>query len=600
MEQKDSCCTDVDVEEDIEDSSKLHNNMVNEHVLNGSEGTDISHYIGESTEEERAGKNDENSLNNEGDKDSDLDTIKRYEMAKESLNNVSDVSENLVRDDDKKFAENYLIKEPLKSYPNVVDSSVKMNEGLEFGSIVFVAQALENILSTKEGKRNGPLRDSIFKTLEAIRTGGSSSPSLILESLHYACKTRSPHCIIPALDCLSKLLSYSFFVDFSPTLQSSSDSEAVQEKNMPTPSIMERVINTICDCFQGDATDERVQLQIVKALLSVVLNENPKTIVHQNLLLKAVRQTYNIFLLNKNISNQIIIQGILTQMIHTIFERVKSRFIEGLKNEDNNISGVPLSESFSEKKKKSIQLDFQSINCEVQDSPLDTLNMGILDEKLSNLEIISASEKNILESFENSKSPGNAYDFDMESRKYDENQLFIRDAFILFRVLCKLSIKQLSYDNTNDLRSHSMRSKLLSLHLIYSILDNYMEIFTSQHIKIHLSSSSITFIQAVKEYLCLILTRNFVSPVQQVFNISCEIFWKMIGSLRKLLKVEIEVFLKEIFLPILEMRNSTYQQKQILLEILQRISNDPKVLVEVYLNYDCDRAALDNIYEKKV
>lgn len=48
------------------------------------------------------------------------------------------------------------------------------------------------------------------------------------------------------------------------------------------------------------------------------------------------------------------------------------------------------------------------------------------------------------------------------------------------------------------------------------------------------------------------------------------------------------------------MRNSTYQQKQTLLEILQRISNDPKVLVEVYLNYDCDRAALDNIYEKKI
>lgn len=230
-----------------------------------------------------------------------------------------------------------------------------------------------------------------------IRIGESPSPSLILESLNYACESRASQCIIPALDCLSKLLSYSFFVDVSSTaLPSSKGSEGIREAEASSPSIMERVINIICGCFQGDTTDERVQLQTVKALLSAVLNEDPRTIIHQNLLLKAIRQTYNIFLLNKNISNQMIIQGILTQMIHTIFGRIKSRFIEASKNEDNNISDVPLSNSFSEKKKKSVQLDFQSIDSETQDFPAETLDLDILDEKLSNFEIISASEKNIL------------------------------------------------------------------------------------------------------------------------------------------------------------------------------------------------------------
>ena len=46
------------------------------------------------------------------------------------------------------------------------------------------------------------------------------------------------------------------------------------------------------------------------------------------------------------------------------------------------------------------------------------------------------------------------------------------------------------------------------------------------------------------------------------------------------------------------MRNSTPKQKTILLNVLIRLCRDPQALVEVYINYDCDRTALDNIYER--
>jgi brefeldin A-inhibited guanine nucleotide-exchange protein len=61
---------------------------------------------------------------------------------------------------------------------------------------------------------------------------------------------------------------------------------------------------------------------------------------------------------------------------------------------------------------------------------------------------------------------------------------------------------------------------------------------------------------------------------------------------------EIEVLLNEIFLPILEMRNSTVKQKTTVLSMVLRLCQDPQALVEVYLNYDCDREALENIYER--
>jgi brefeldin A-inhibited guanine nucleotide-exchange protein len=36
------------------------------------------------------------------------------------------------------------------------------------------------------------------------------------------------------------------------------------------------------------------------------------------------------------------------------------------------------------------------------------------------------------------------------------------------------------------------------------------------------------------------------------------------------------------------------------MKILRRLSNDPKALVELYLNYDCDRSALDNLFQRTI
>lgn len=92
-----------------------------------------------------------------------------------------------------------------------------------------------------------------------------------------------------------------------------------------------------------------------------------------------------------------------------------------------------------------------------------------------------------------------------------------------------------------DLKSHSMRSKLLSLHLVLMILNSHMPIFVSPSAIIYSSSSNeaTPFIQAANQYLCLCLSRNAVSPVPQVFEISVEIFWRVISGLRMKLKVRI-------------------------------------------------------------
>ena len=169
-----------------------------------------------------------------------------------------------------------------------------------------------------------------------------------------------------------------------------------------------------------------------------------------------------------------------------------------------------------------------------------------------------------------------------------------------------------------------MRSKLLSLHMVLVIFNAHMDVFVSPSSLIHSSSSheATPFVQMANQYLCLSLSRNAVSPVPQVFEISVEIFWRVITGLRTKLKVrasasglrsslttcffvflprlqkEIEVLFHEIFFPILEMKTSTLKQKAVILGMLSRLCHDPQALVEIYLNYDCDSQAADNIYEQ--
>ena len=117
--------------------------------------------------------------------------------------------------------------------------------------------------------------------------------------------------------------------------------------------------------------------------------------------------------------------------------------------------------------------------------------------------------------------------------------LHVKDAFLVFRALCKLSMKPLGSESERDLRSHAMRSKLLSLHLILTILHNYMPLFVDPTVIIHSASreEQTPFIVAIKQYLCLSLSRNGLSPVLNVFELSCEIFWRMLSGMRTKLKV---------------------------------------------------------------
>ncbi|KAI7868634.1 hypothetical protein BDF14DRAFT_1995182 [Spinellus fusiger] len=548
-------------------------------------------------------------------------------------------------------------------------------------SSVFVVNALEKFANAKETRRNKALKEAVLKAQNMLKNDeaapeGQTRSTVILAALQTAIDTRSANLMTIALDCLGKFITYNYLDDM--------EDEAAQTQ------MMEKMVDSICACFIGEETDEKVQLQIIKALLDAVYStRNP---LHQATLLKAVRTAYNIFLLSRNSANQNVAQVTLTQMIDHIFRRIQIRphsrgteaegqenGFKGLSVEDTSeavvINALPEASDISyqqqiivEANMACVEMDQKLPSGRQKDNSEDFLNDTatifedeIVEESKKVEAIIKqeSSAKNIRNSIEASTSDSAEAstedtlenhtdngveapiemtqesntealatedihrDEDKESLKESEQEsdfegerinpltaeniadLYIKDAILVFRALCKLSKKQIASEWGNDMRSYSMRSKLLSLHLILTILTSHMNIMSSPLVTLSSSNDpnltpSNPFILEVKQYLCPSLAKNAFSLVPQVFDITLEILWKVVEGLRIYLKKEIEVFFKEIVFRILEMRNASFQQKHSLLKIILRICSDPQTLVDIYLNYDCDGQALDNIYERLV
>ena len=210
---------------------------------------------------------------------------------------------------------------------------------------------------------------------------------------------------------------------------------------------------------------------------------------HGASLLQAVRQIYNVFIFSLTARNQAVAQGILTQVIGTIFQRVE----EFMK--------------FKSKTSSTPKLTTSSEDDDVLDATVEPNQ--------------PTGEKLTLKRLE--KLNDSLTDADRENNFASETEedLAVKDAFLVFRAMCKLSIKSLD-STTVDMRSHSVRSKLLSLHIVHTILKEHIDIFLSRDVLLLSTNSNeqIRLINAVRQYINLALSKNAASVLAPVFEIS--------------------------------------------------------------------------------
>ena len=161
-------------------------------------------------------------------------------------------------------------------------------------------------------------------------------------------------------------------------------------------------------------------------------------------------------------------------------------------------------------------------------------------------------------------------------KEIERSRLYLKDAADLFYMLCTISDKQIA--ELHNPKSYEIRLKVILLEMILIVLDNSGPVFRTDP----------TFIKIVREYLCQSLSINVISPVLEVFELAITIFLVVVGLFKVYLKAQIEVFFREIIFRILESHTSSYEHKFIVLNTLTKICSDSQLLLDLYLNYDCD------------
>uniref|UniRef100_A0A8C1W3Y1 ADP-ribosylation factor guanine nucleotide-exchange factor 1 (brefeldin A-inhibited) n=1 Tax=Cyprinus carpio TaxID=7962 RepID=A0A8C1W3Y1_CYPCA len=560
---------------------------------------------------------------------------------------------------------------------------------------MFLTRALEKILADKEVKKahHSQLRKACEVALEEIKeeseklsppAGDNKSSTLppiksktnFIEADKYflpfelACQSKCPRIVITSLDCLQKLIAYGHLTGSAP------------DNTTPGKKLIDRIIETICGCFQGPQTDEGVQLQIIKALLTAVTSQHIE--IHEGTVLQAVRTCYNIYLASKNLINQTTAKATLTQMLNVIFARMENQALQeakqmererhrqhspvspqepespGQRHIDTPCKSLPTeanggpghqgskveqgsppyespepengtdfcpaeneqteadqataaeeeSLNYEEKAQEIVQSILQEVvntiaggDREGEAEPAEGIpnsleEEGGLGSDNENVHVNGIPGTPISASFtpslpddrlsvsSNDTQESVATTGSAPGAKF--SHILQKDAFLVFRSLCKLSMKPLS-DGPPDPKSHELRSKVLSLQLLLSILQNAGPIFKTNEM----------FINAIKQYLCVALSKNGVSSVPEVFELSLSIFLTLLSNFKTHLKMQIEVFFKEIFLYILETSTSSYDHKWMVIQTLTRICADAQSVVDIYVNYDCDLNAA-NIFERLV
>lgn len=277
-------------------------------------------------------------------------------------------------------------------------------------------------------------------------------------------------------------------------------------------------------CGCLEVKEEEVYLRMVQTLLTAATST--KSGLHHGTLLAAVRTIYNIYLNAKTPGTRTTARVSLTQILNLVFARMEGEASEGY----DGGGGAP----------------------------------GLSRE---------ASDE--------SRGGGGEEAADFSS-------VLQKDAYLLFRALCKLSAKEIE-DMTPE--SVALRSKLLSLELLRGLVAGSGPAFRGGE----------RFIYALRHYLAPSLLSNCMCSSMEVVDISLDMFDMLLRkeTLRPLLKTEISALFDTVLFRFLESPTAGLPRRRRALAMLNRLAADRHTLADLFLNYDCDMGS-SKIFERIV
>ncbi|CAH2076667.1 unnamed protein product, partial [Thlaspi arvense] len=386
------------------------------------------------------------------------------------------------------------------------------------------------------------LPDDFHDPSSTVSGLAASDADSVLQPFLFSLDTGYSKVVEPALDCAFKLFSLSII---RGEIQSSRQD-----------SVLFKLVNAVSKV--GAMAEEPIQLAVLRVLLAAV--RSPCVLIRGDCLLHVVKTCYNIYLGGLSGTTQICAKSVLAQMMLVIFTRseddsldvtVKTIYVNDLltftDKSVNEGSSVYFCQGF-----------VNEVMAAGQGSPLPPPDVIQILLQNPETETVMTPDSPSFRGYGEADSEGG----DMSKIR--------QDAFLLFKNLCKLSMRFSSQENNDD--QIMVRGKTLSL----------------------------DFVNAVKQYLCLSLLKNSAVSIMSIFQLQCAIFMSLLSKLRSVLKAEIGIFFPMIVLRVLEnVLQPSFLQKMTVLNLLDKMSQDPQLIVDIFVNYDCDVDS-SNILERIV
>ncbi|KAH6769452.1 HOPM interactor 7 [Perilla frutescens var. frutescens] len=397
----------------------------------------------------------------------------------------------------------------------------------------------------------------------AAHAQGGADADLVLSPLRLAFETKNIKLVELALDCFHKLIVYNH-LEGDPGLGSDNNSKLLTD-----------ILNMVCGCVDNSTTDS-ITLQVMKVLLTAVAST--KVRVHGGSLLGATRVCFNIALTSKSPINQATSRATLTQMLSIVFRQMENDVVSSKSPEtkeaqiedgpNSRVAEVPFNDHGDPNMTSNDILAVKHLNSTSIVSVEGIQNL-VVGTDIKGLEAVLQKAVDLEDDSKVERGTG------QKSMSVAQ-----RDALLLFCTLCKMAMKEGNDDVTT-------KNRTLSLELLQGILSDCGDSFTK----------NFQFIDSLRGHLSYALLRASVSQSPVLFQHAAGIFSVVLLRFRESLKAEIEVFFPMIVLKALD--GSDLNQKLVILRTLEKIWKDPQMLVDLYVNYDCDNEA-PNLFERMV
>eukprot|EP00850_Spirogloea_muscicola_P004831 SM000021S06464 [mRNA] locus=s21:481229:489789:+ [translate_table: standard] len=409
---------------------------------------------------------------------------------------------------------------------------------------------------------------------EAGHSLEGTEAELVVLPLRLAIQTKQSKLIETALDCLHKLIAYGH-------LEGSAGEEGGKNG-----VLMTALFQLICQSADHTATDN-VVLQVIKVILTAVASST--FTVHGESLVLAIRTCYSIVLSSRSTVNISTAKGTLMQMIGIVYRRMEAENKVGQPH-----TGTAVLESATPAPPTAAADEELRSNGDAEvggPPPLWTeehspgsLEAGNSLTTTSDLETLAgdADFRGLEAALEKAINPDGHTPLSKEGVDLASLTLAQRDALVVFRTLCKMSMK----DGYEEL---VVRTKLLSLELLLGLLEGVSDAF----------KDDTAFLDSVKTYLCYALLRACVTLQDQVFQLACDIFAVLLLRFREPFKAEIGVFYPLIVLRSLDSVECPLPHRASVLRMLEKACLDSQMLADIFVNYDCDLDST-NLFERMV